>query len=66
MQYFTSISWTRRFAARFAIVILALVLMAPLAACGGGSSSGSSTTSSGPVKLTLWSWVLGVDKSVAL
>ena len=68
MQYFTSISWTRRFAARFAIVILALVLMAPLAACGGGggSSSGSSTTSSGPVKLTLWSWVVGVDKAVAL
>jgi multiple sugar transport system substrate-binding protein len=69
MQYFTSISWLRRKAARFAIVILALVLMAPLAACGGGGgapSSGSSSTSSGPVKLTLWGWVTGIDKSVAL
>jgi len=69
MQYFSSSSWMRRSAARFAIVILALVLMAPLAACGGGSgssSSGSSSTSSGPVKLTFWAWVTGVDKSVAL
>ena len=67
MQYFTSSSWMRRRAARFAIVILALVLMAPLAACGGGSgssSSGSSSTSSGPVNLTFWSWVPGIDKSV--
>ena len=67
MQYFSSSSWMRRSAARFAIVILALVLMAPLAACGGGSgssSSGSSSTSSGPVKLTFWSWVPGIDKSV--
>ena len=68
MQYFTSISLPRRKAARFAIVILALVLMAPLAACGGGggsSSTGSSSTSSGPVNLTFWSWVPGIDKSVA-
>src|SRR5438552_2940517 len=69
MQYFSSSSWMRRSAARFAIVILALVLMAPLAACGGGGgapSSGTSGTSSGPVKLTFWAWVTGVDKSVAL
>src|SRR3989441_1630162 len=64
MQLFSSFPWMRRFAPGFAIVSIALVLMAPLAACGGGSSSGS--TSSGPVNLTFWSWVVGVDKSVAL
>jgi multiple sugar transport system substrate-binding protein len=50
-----------------AMVSVALMLLAPLAACGSSSSSsGSSATSSGPVNLTFWSWVVGVDKSVAL
>src|SRR2546421_139900 len=62
MQQFSSTHWIRRHAAKLAIVSLALVLMAPLAACGGSSSSG---TSSGRVNLTFWSWVTGIDKSVA-
>jgi multiple sugar transport system substrate-binding protein len=66
MQHFSFPSWMSRSAARFTIVILALVLMAPLAACGGGSSSGSSTTSSGPVTLTYWAWISSLDKQVAL
>ena len=64
MQQFSSTHGMRRHAAKLAIVSLALMLMAPLAACGG-SSSGTSGTSSGPVNLTFWSWVTGVDKSVA-
>ena len=66
MQLFSSFPWMRRFAPGVAIVSIALLLMAPLAACGGGSSSSSSGTSSGPVNLTIWSWVTGIDKSVAL
>src|SRR5947208_6185692 len=69
MQHLFSIRWTRRFVVEFAMVSVLLLIMAPLAACGGGSgssSSGSSSTSSGPVKLTFWAWVTGVDKSVAL
>jgi multiple sugar transport system substrate-binding protein len=62
MQQLSSTHWIRRHAAKLAIVCLALVLMAPLAACGGSSSS---STSSGPVNLTFWSWVPGIDKSVA-
>ncbi len=65
MQLFSSFPWIRRFARHLAVVSFALVLMAPLAACGGGSSS-SGSTSSGPVNLTFWSWVTGADKSVAL
>jgi multiple sugar transport system substrate-binding protein len=64
MQQFSSTHWIRRHAAKLAIVSLALVLMAPLAACGGSSTSGTST-SSGPVNLNFWSWVPGIDKSVA-
>jgi multiple sugar transport system substrate-binding protein len=56
----------RRVAVGFAIAIVALVIMVPLAACGGGSSTGTSGTSSGPVNLTIWSWVSGLDKSAAL
>jgi multiple sugar transport system substrate-binding protein len=66
MQFLFSISWLRRFAPRLAIVSVALVLLPLLAACGGGPSSGSSSTSSGPVNLTIWSWVSGLDKSAAL
>ncbi|HYU71595.1 MAG TPA: sugar ABC transporter substrate-binding protein [Ktedonobacteraceae bacterium] len=69
MQYLSSPHWIRRSAAQFVIVILALLLMASLAACGGGGSSSSGsggTASSGPVNLTFWSWVAGIDKSVAL
>ncbi|OLB34542.1 MAG: hypothetical protein AUH05_15590 [Ktedonobacter sp. 13_2_20CM_53_11] len=40
---------------------MALVMMVPLAACGGSGS----TTSSGPVNLTFWNWIPGIDKVVA-
>src|SRR6266487_701541 len=63
---FSSFSWMRRFAPGFAIFSVALLIMVPLAACGGGSSSSTSSTSTGPVILTFWSWVTGIDKSVAL
>src|SRR2546421_412963 len=66
MQLLSSFPWMRRFVSTFAFLAAALVLMIPLAACGGGSSSGGSTTSSGPVKLTYWSWIGGMDKQVAL
>ncbi len=64
MQLFSSFPWMRHFASGFAVVSVALLIMIPLAACGGGSSSGS--TSSGPVTLTYWSWIPGMDKQVAL
>src|SRR6266550_3152521 len=66
MQLLSSFPWLRRFVSTFAFLAAALVLMSPLAACGGGSSSGGSTTSSGPVNLTYWSWIGGMDKQVAL
>ena len=67
MQVFSSFSRMRRFASGLAIFSIALLILVPLAACGGStSSSGSSSTSSGPVNLTFWSWVTGIDKSVAL
>ncbi len=66
MQLLSSFPWMRRFVSTFAFLAAALVLMTPLAACGGGSSSGSSTSSGGPVNLTYWSWIGGMDKQVAL
>src|SRR2546421_7350925 len=66
MQFFSSFPWLRRFASGFAFVAVALILMAPLAACGGGSSSGNSNTSTGPVTLTYWAWIPNMDKQVAL
>src|SRR3989440_13066959 len=66
MQHFFSPSWMSRSAARFSIVILALMLMAPLAACGGSSSTSTSGTSSGPVTLTYWAWISSLGKQVAL
>jgi multiple sugar transport system substrate-binding protein len=64
MQFFSSSPGVRHLAPRF---VIALMLMAVLAACGSNSSSGSSnTTTTGPVTLTFWSWVNGIDKSVAL
>jgi len=66
MQLLSSFPWMRRFASIFAFITATLVLMLPLAACGGGSSSGTSTTSSGPVNLTYWCWIGGMDKQVAL
>jgi len=65
MQFFLAFPSLRRFASGFAFVAVALILMVPLAACGGGSSS-SSSTSTGPVTLTYWSWIPGMDKQVAL
>lgn len=64
MQFFSSFSWMRRLAPRFAIVGIILVLMTPLAACGGGTNP--SSASNGPVNLTFWSWINGADKAVAL
>jgi multiple sugar transport system substrate-binding protein len=69
MQHLSSLHWMRRFTRELVLVSFALVFMVPLAACGGGSggsSSGGGATQSGPVKLTLWAWVTGIDKSVAL
>src|SRR6266516_2658575 len=63
---FSSFSWMRRFAPGFAIFSVALLIMFPLAACGGSSSSSTSSTSTGPVNLTYWSWIGGMDKQVAL
>jgi len=66
MQLLATFPWLRRFALGFAIISAALVVIAPLSACGGSSSSGTGgTSSSGPVNLTFWSWVPGIDKSVA-
>jgi multiple sugar transport system substrate-binding protein len=54
------------------ILLLAIMMFASLAACGKGSStpqanmSGASSSSGGQVNLTFWSWVTGIDKSVAL
>jgi multiple sugar transport system substrate-binding protein len=50
------------------MVLLAVLLFGGFAACGGsGSSSGSETSgaANGQVNLTMWSWVTGIDKSVA-
>jgi multiple sugar transport system substrate-binding protein len=64
MQFFFSFSWMRRLTGGLAIVSLVLVLTTSLAACGG-SSTNSGTTASGPVNLTYWSWIPGIDKIVA-
>ncbi len=65
MQHFAFPHSMRRFAAGFSIVSLALLIMASFSACGG-SSTGTSGTSTGPVNLTYWSWIPGMDKQVAL
>ncbi len=66
MQLLASFPRLRRLALGFAIISAALVVIAPLSACSSNSSSGSGgTSSSGPVNLTFWSWVPGIDKSVA-
>jgi multiple sugar transport system substrate-binding protein len=36
------------------------------AACGGPSTPNTTTASSGPVNLTYWAWIPGMDKQVAL
>jgi multiple sugar transport system substrate-binding protein len=66
MQPLSFPQWKRRLTLGFAIVSVALVMMVPLAACGGSGSTTSSTTSSGPVNLTFWNWIPGIDKDVAL
>ena len=64
MRFFSSFPGLRRFAAGIAFVAVALLLMAPLAACGG--SSGSSGNSTGPVTLNYWAWIPNMAKQVAL
>ena len=61
MEYFSSTAWIRR----FLTIGFALLVIIPLAACGGSATSTGSTTTTGPVKLSFWSWVPGIDKSVA-
>ncbi len=52
MQLLATFPWLRRFALGFAIISAALVVIAPLSACGGSSSSGTGgTSSSGPVNV---------------
>src|SRR5215468_2288588 len=65
MEYLSFSHGMRRVAPQLAIVSVALLILAPLASCGG-TSSGTSGTSTGPVNLTIWDWVPGADKSVAL
>ena len=70
MQYSLFPLWRRHVTVKFALVGLALMLLTSLAACGGSSTSGTpssgGSTSSGPVNLTYWSWIPGMDKQVAL
>jgi multiple sugar transport system substrate-binding protein len=69
MQRFSLTGRFRRSFRWLSSASFALLIIASLAACGGGSpttSSGSGSTTTGPVKLTFWSWVPGIDKSVAL
>ncbi|HTK09413.1 MAG TPA: extracellular solute-binding protein [Ktedonobacteraceae bacterium] len=47
------------------VLLFTSLLMGALAACGGNSSEAANTPS-GPVNLTFWSWVTGIDKSIAL
>ncbi|GCE28325.1 sugar ABC transporter substrate-binding protein [Dictyobacter alpinus] len=54
------------------LVLLAALLLGILSACDSspstspGSGSTGSSTSGGPVTLTFWNWVAGVDKAAAL
>lgn len=66
MQFFSSFLGIRRPASSLGFALVALLLLLPLAACGGSSTSGTTSTSSGPVNLTYWSWIGGMDKQVAL
>lgn len=53
------------------VVLLAALFLGAFAACGGSPASGSDTasasggTSNGPISLTFWNWVTGVDKAAA-
>ncbi len=68
MQYLPSFRW--KLLSQFALLVLSILVLAPLAACGGSTSTGNSgsggSTSSGPVTLTFASWVPGVEKAAAL
>jgi len=66
MHYLSSFRW--KSLSQFALLVLALTIIAPLAACGGSPSNGNvgSSSGGGMVKLTFASWVPGVDKAVAL
>jgi multiple sugar transport system substrate-binding protein len=52
------------------VLLLAIIALGILAACGDGSATPqpnkSGASSGGQVNLTFWSWVTGIDKSVAL
>lgn len=66
-QRFSSFPLMRRFASLFAMISVTMLVMLPLAACGGTSStSGTTPASSGPVTLSYWAWIPGMDKQVAL
>jgi multiple sugar transport system substrate-binding protein len=52
------------------VILLAALLLGGLAACGGSSAPNAgpteeSGTSNGVVNLTMWNWVIGVDKAAA-
>ncbi|GAC1555865.1 MAG: extracellular solute-binding protein [Ktedonobacteraceae bacterium] len=66
MQYLSSFRW--KSLSQFALLVLTVLVLAPLAACGGSSSTGTNggSSSSGPVTLTFASWVPGIDKAAAL
>ncbi len=67
MQYLSS--FRLKSFSQFALIILTVLVMAPLAACGGSTSTGNTgggSSSSGPVTLTFASWVPGIEKAAAL
>lgn len=67
MQHFTSLRWTRNTASAMSLMLLALVMLAPLAACDSASSpSGGVDDSNGIVNMTFWSWVPNLQTSVDL
>ncbi len=67
MQYFSPLRWSRRTMTTIGFFLMALVMVAPLSACGSSSpSSGGASSSGGVVNLTFWSWVPNLNTSVDL
>ena len=67
MQYLSS--FRLKSFSQFALLILTVLVLAPLAACGGSTATGNGgggSSSNSPVTLTFASWVPGVDKAAAL